>query len=102
MFQHYQKEDFFDEMFTGSNGSVFGHYQNLQTRFETLSVEELEKKQRRATAREGSGRAWAAPKPIGPRSPECAEPSTDSNPPAYGPLSAPNLPAARDDEFSRT
>ncbi len=47
MFQHYQKDDFFDEMFAESKGSVFGHYRNLKTRFETLSIDELEKKQRR-------------------------------------------------------
>ena len=47
MFQNYQIEDFFDEMFTGANGSVFNHYRNLVARFEDLSLEELEKKQHR-------------------------------------------------------
>ncbi|MCB1063607.1 MAG: circularly permuted type 2 ATP-grasp protein [Verrucomicrobiae bacterium] len=47
MFEHYQKEDFFDEMFASDKGDAFDFYQPLKDRFGRLSPEEIAEKQRR-------------------------------------------------------
>jgi len=45
MFQKYQPEDFFDEMFAGpAPGGVRPHYRKFQERFATLDAEEFEQK----------------------------------------------------------
>jgi uncharacterized circularly permuted ATP-grasp superfamily protein len=46
MFQDYQKEAFFDEMFENNSNDTFPHYQALKDRFARLSPEELIDKQR--------------------------------------------------------
>ncbi|MCB1233137.1 MAG: circularly permuted type 2 ATP-grasp protein [Verrucomicrobiae bacterium] len=47
MFQSYQKESFFDEMFVGEDESVFPHYQGLRERLGRLDDAEISEKQRR-------------------------------------------------------
>jgi uncharacterized circularly permuted ATP-grasp superfamily protein len=47
MFDQYQKENFFDEMFANSTGRPFPHYEQLRDRFARLGIEELEEKQHR-------------------------------------------------------
>lgn len=47
MFDDYQKESFFDEMFAGEEDKVFSHYADLRGRFDRLEISELEEKQRR-------------------------------------------------------
>ncbi|MCP5542107.1 MAG: circularly permuted type 2 ATP-grasp protein [Akkermansiaceae bacterium] len=47
MFQFYQKESFFDEMFVGEDESVFPHYQGLRERLGRLDDAEISEKQRR-------------------------------------------------------
>ncbi|MGB2351610.1 MAG: circularly permuted type 2 ATP-grasp protein [Akkermansiaceae bacterium] len=44
MFQHYQKDGFFDEMFL-NGGEVFPHYQAVHERYESLGIEDLRDKQ---------------------------------------------------------
>lgn len=46
MFQAYQKENFFDEMFAGESGVVFDHYRPLYERFSAYGDAEMEEKQR--------------------------------------------------------
>ncbi len=47
MFQSYQKESFFDEMFAAERGEVFPHYEALLERFDRLDEAEVTEKQRR-------------------------------------------------------
>ncbi|MGB2186512.1 MAG: circularly permuted type 2 ATP-grasp protein [Akkermansiaceae bacterium] len=44
MFQHYQKDGFFDEMFL-NGGEVFPHYRSVHERYESLGIEDLRDKQ---------------------------------------------------------
>lgn len=44
MFQHYQKDGFFDEMFL-NGGEVFPHYRAVHERYESLGLEDLRDKQ---------------------------------------------------------
>ncbi|MCB1087134.1 MAG: circularly permuted type 2 ATP-grasp protein [Verrucomicrobiae bacterium] len=47
MFENYQKEAFFDEMFASENGEVFDFYRLLRERFDRLSHPDLSEKRRR-------------------------------------------------------
>ena len=47
MFESYEKDGFFDEMFASVEGDVFPHYEPLRERFENLDRAEFEEKQRR-------------------------------------------------------
>ncbi len=47
MFENYQKNSFFDEMFADESGEVFPHYAALLHRFDRLDEVELTEKQRR-------------------------------------------------------
>lgn len=50
MFENYQKEKFFDEMFASENGDVFEFYKPVRDRFNNLQPEELAERQRRVDA----------------------------------------------------